>query len=499
MNDLFKDLFIFEVANNHQGSVEHGLKIINAMGKIAKKYGINAGVKFQYRDLDTFIHPDFKNRKDVKHIPRFLSTRLTEKDFLRLVNAVQDQDMVTVTTPFDEPSVYQCINHGIQIIKVGSCSADDWPLLETVAKANKPVIISTGGLSIYEIDNIVSFFTHREIHFALMHCIAMYPAPNNMLSMNFLSKMMKRYPYVPIGYSGHEEPDNFDAVKIAISKGVTILERHIGLPTDTIKLNTYSMNAEQTNQWVASALTAKEICGKGDDKQINQEETESLLSLKRGVYAAHNVPKGSTIKKEDVFFAMPCTEGQTTSGDFGRKRATFTASKDYKKNESIKEQRQPNTISIIRSIIHDAKGMIYEAGIVLGNDFEVELSHHYGIEHFRQTGALIVNIINRSYCKKLIVQLPGQKHPNHYHKIKEETFQLLWGDACVNLNGREIHMEPGDKLLIEPGSWHSFYTNHKGAIFEEISTTHIKSDSYYEDEKISALDPMQRKTIIETW
>ena len=103
MNDLFEDLFIFEMANNHQGIMKHALKIIEAMGKIARKHGIQAGVKFQYRDLDTFIHPDFKNRKDVKHIPRFLSTRLSEKEFLSLTDAVRDQGMITITTPFDEP------------------------------------------------------------------------------------------------------------------------------------------------------------------------------------------------------------------------------------------------------------------------------------------------------------------------------------------------------------------------------------------------------------
>ena len=74
---LFEDLFIFEMANNHQGSVEHGLRIIEAMAGIAKRRGIRAGVKLQYRDLDTFIHPDYAARTDVKHIPRFLGTRLT--------------------------------------------------------------------------------------------------------------------------------------------------------------------------------------------------------------------------------------------------------------------------------------------------------------------------------------------------------------------------------------------------------------------------------------
>lgn len=498
MNNLFEDLFVFEMANNHQGSVEHGLKIIDAMGKVARKHGIKAGVKFQFRHLDTFIHPDFKGRKDVKHIPRFFDTRLSEKEFMTLADTVREQGMITISTPFDEASVRQCIDLGIQIIKVASCSAKDWPLLETIGKANKPVIVSTGGLTIYDIDNIVSFFTHRNVDFALLHCIALYPTPNDMLQMNFLGKMTRRYPYAPVGYSGHEDPDDLDAVKIAVSKGATILERHVGVPTETIKLNKYSLNPEQADAWVLSAITAKEICGSNDEKLNNQTETESLLSLARGVFAARNIKKGSTITKDDVFFAMPCSEGMTTSGEFGQKRATFKASKDYKRYEAIAEHRQPDVLSIVRGIIHDAKGMIYEAGIALGNDYEIELSHHYGIEHFRQTGGLIVNVINREYCKKLIVLLSGQKHPNHYHKVKEETFQLLWGDMEVILNGRQINMKPGDKVLIERGDWHSFTTS-KGAIFEEVSTTHIKNDSYYEDESIAALDPMQRKTIFESW
>ena len=60
--DILEDLYIFEMANSHQGSVEHGLDIIHEMGKIARNHNIKAAVKLQYRNLDTFIHPDYKGR-----------------------------------------------------------------------------------------------------------------------------------------------------------------------------------------------------------------------------------------------------------------------------------------------------------------------------------------------------------------------------------------------------------------------------------------------------
>jgi N-acetylneuraminate synthase len=498
MNPIFQDLFIFEMANNHQGQVEHGLKIIEAMGVIQRRHGIRGAVKFQYRDLDTFIHPDYKSRKDVKHIPRFMDTRLSDADFRKLVEAVRRQEMCVIVTPFDEVSVDKCVEHGVDIIKVASCSADDWPLIEAIADTHKPVIASTGGVSIYDIDNLASYFNHRKVEYALLHCVGLYPARNENIHMGFLTRLAHRYPGVTVGYSGHEPPDNLDVVCAAVSRGASILERHVGLPAEHIKLNAYSMDPEQTERWVAAALRVRAINGVNTGKQTTQDELDSLLSLKRGVFVARPIRKGETISKADIFFAMPCSPGQTTSGEFGRLRTIYTASRDYLAREPVCERADIDQVLEIRRIIHDAKGMLSEAHLVLADDDQIELSHHLGIEKFRQTGALIVNVVNRTYCKKLVLVLPGQRPPNHRHIQKEETFQLIWGDLELKLNGASLLMHRGQKALIERGVWHSF-SSVNGAIFEEVSTTHVIGDSYYEDERISKLDLVQRKTVLTGW
>jgi N-acetylneuraminate synthase len=61
-----------------------------------------------------------------------------------------------------------------------------------------------------------------------------------------------------------------------------------------------------------------------------------------------------------------------------------------------------------------------------------------------------------------------------------------------------LHLNPGDLLTVEPGVRHSF-TSREGAIFEEISTTHIKGDSYYDDPVIAGKDLIERKTRLEEW
>ncbi len=496
-SNIFSELFIFEMANSHQGSVEHGIDIIKAMGRIARKYNIKAAVKLQYRNLDTFVHPDFKERKDINHIPRFMGTRLNFDQFTQLVDVIHEEGMIAMSTPFDEDGVDWCMDQGIDVIKVASCSALDWPLLTKIAFTHKPVIISTGGKTLSDIDKLYNFFTHKGCEFAFLHCVAEYPAPLERLQLDFIDRMNRRYPEITIGYSGHEDPNENIVAMLAVAKGAKILERHVGLPTETITLNAYSMNPEQTDKWVKAVIDAKMICRtkKENDKYISQEEIDSLRSLMRGAYVKKNIKMGDPIMLEDVFFAMPCQDKQMTSGEFIE---GHVATRDYNKNEPLYEKRILTDVNLVRSVVHDAKGMLYEAGIALGSEFEVELSHHYGMRHFRQTGAIIISIINREYCKKLLVILPGQKHPMHMHKVKEETFQLLYGDMTVNIGGKDRYLKPGDIQTVLREEMHSF-TSSKGAIFEEVSTTHIKNDSYYEDPIIRNLDPIERKTILKKW
>ncbi len=494
---IFNGLVIFEMANSHQGSVEHGLSIIREMAKIARKYNVKAAVKLQYRNLDTFIHPDYKGRQDVKHIPRFESTKLTYDQFSVLAAAIKEEGMIAMSTPFDEDGVEWCQSQGLDIIKIASCSSMDWPLLEKAAAAGKPLIISTGGKSVSDIDKIYNFFTHRNCEFAFLHCIAEYPAPMEHLQLDFIERMKKRYRGIVVGYSGHENPDDNTVPMMAVAKGADIFERHVGLPAETVTLNAYSMNPEQADRWVKAIVDARNICSikKEQDKYISQGELDSLRSLSRGVFARRAIQAGNTIGMEDVFFAMPCQEGQMTSGEFSPGMA---AQKDYGENAPLYEKKRYTDINLARSVIHDAKGLLFEAGIALGNQFEVELSHHYGLKQFRRTGAVIISIINREYCKKLIVVLPGQQHPMHFHKVKEETFQLLYGDLECKVDEQVINMQPGDIQTVLRNVKHAF-SSRNGAVFEEISTTHVKGDSYYDDPEITKLDLINRKTIIREW
>lgn len=497
MSEIFDGLFVLEVANNHGGSLAHGLRIVEMVAELAGRYGIKAGVKLQYRNLDSFIHPAFRHRRDLPHMPRFLATRLTDADLRTLVEAIRRLGLTTICTPFDEDSVDRLLDHGVDVVKVASCSADDWPLLERIAAARKPTIGSTGGRSLMAIDNLVSFMSHREVDFALMHCVSLYPTPPEDVQLGFMTRLMRRFPELRIGYSGHEASDNLEVVKSAVAMGAVILERHVGIPTDAAPLNAYSMNPQQTAQWIENALATRTMMGAAGDapKRITDAEHASLRSLTRGTYASRALRKGETLHREDVFFAMPCDVDQTTSGEY---QDTMVALRDYAAMDAIRERRAPNLIGDLRTIIHDAKGLLSEAHVHVGSEFSIELSHHYGIERFREVGALLLTLVNREYCKRVVVMLPGQRHPLHFHKQKEETFHVLWGDLELTLEDRVMPLTYGAQVLIPRGAAHAF-SSRGGCVFEELSTRHVVGDSFYDDAQVRSVDPIQRKTIIEGW
>ena len=102
MKKIPENLFTLELANNQMGDINHGIHVIQEFGKVCKKYPFNFAFKLQYRQLDTFIHPDMKERLDVPYIKRFSETRLTRQDHDSLVEEIQNKGFYTMCTPFDE-------------------------------------------------------------------------------------------------------------------------------------------------------------------------------------------------------------------------------------------------------------------------------------------------------------------------------------------------------------------------------------------------------------
>jgi len=493
-----ENLFTLELANNHMGDLNHGIHVVKEFGKVCKKYPFNFAFKLQYRQLDTFIHPDMVGRTDVPYIKRFSETRLTREDHDRLVNEIQKQGFLTMSTPFDEESVDVIESQDLDIIKIPSCSFGDWPLLEKISQTNKPIIASTAGADIEVIDQVISFLKHRNKEFAILHCVGEYPTPDEKMHISQLDYLKNRYPEVRIGFSTHEDTSNTDFIKMAIAKGATIFEKHVAVKTEKYGINKYSATPEQVDAWLEAALYAQNVCGVGDTRlPVNSKEAASLLSLRRGVFAKQEIKEGDSITNDNIYFAFPPQDRQYTANDWS-KYFSFHATKDISKNEAIAPSNslKKDSREKIWDIVKKVRKLLVESNVVIPGTAELEISHHYGLEKFYEYGLTMLTVVNRDYCKKLLVCLPGQKHPEQFHKQKEETFHVLYGSVEIELNGKIQICLPGDVVTIEPETRHAF-VSHDGAVIEEISSTHFINDSFYTDDSISL--NKNRKTILTHW
>jgi len=144
--------------------------------------------------------------------------------------------------------------------------------------------------------------------------------------------------------------------------------------------------------------------------------------------------------------------------------------------------------------------LMKQAHIIFPKTAAVNIYHHLGVDKLGETGAMFINVVNRDYCKSLVVMQPGQAYPTHYHRIKTETFYVLDGEFITNIDGIEYKVYPGEMIHIDRGQDHSFYT-HTGTVFEEISTMYVPNDSVYTDPQIAKTSYSQRRTTItpEEW
>lgn len=489
----FDKLFIFELANNHAGDLNHGISIIRQIAKVCKKYDFQFGFKLQYRELDTFIHSDFKGKIDLKYVKRFEETRLSEKEFKTLKEEICNAGFMPICTPFDEKSVDLIEKHNFSVVKIGSCSFTDWPLLERIAQTDLPVIASCASATLEEIDQVVTFFEHRNKNLCIMHCVGEYPTKRGNLQLNQIDLLKGRYPGITIGFSTHEEPDNTDSIKIAIAKGAKVFERHVAIESKKHPINAYSSVPGQIDKWLGAAQDTYQMDGVKEGRyQITEKERDDLRGLKRGVFAKVDLKPGEKLTKDNCFYAIPCQEGQLVANDIS-KYIEYILEKKLKVNQAVNfnDLKIRNLREKVLKIIKELKEVILKSHIALPEKIDLELSHHYGIDRYEEWGAAILNCINREYCKKLIILLPGQKHPFHHHIKKEETFQVLYGSMDVTI-GKEVKLlKAGAMLTVERGVNHDFAST-QGVIFEEVSTTHYKDDSFYEDKTI--LNNKDRKT-----
>jgi N-acetylneuraminate synthase len=163
------------------------------------------------------------------------------------------------------------------------------------------------------------------------------------------------------------------------------------------------------------------------------------------------------------------------------------ATRDYAPDDPIYENPE------IAPLLGRLKSFLQESEFDFPGSLPVEISHHYGLAKFNENGAFII-CPQEDPLKKILILLPGQSHPLHFHHEKNETFRVLRGSLDLEVDGNCIHLGEGEEFLIPRGSWHRFSSLPGAVVEERIDTS--GEDSQYEDSRIQELARHERKTIV---
>ena len=220
---------VAEIGNTHNGNVPLACELIKAIGAA----GAHA-VKLQKKTIDQ-LYSEALLAKPYDHYHSYGQTygehkRALEFDrwsFQKVMACAAEENLCCFSTAFDEPSVDFLLNLGMPAIKLPSGALTDTALQIYAAKSQIPIILSTGGGTIADVDRAVERMTAINPKLVLLQCTATYPCDFPELNLRCIVTMRDRYPDLVIGYSGHDQ--GIAMSLIAYTLGARVIEKHVTL------------------------------------------------------------------------------------------------------------------------------------------------------------------------------------------------------------------------------------------------------------------------------
>jgi sialic acid synthase SpsE len=295
----FPCFIIAEAGSNHNGNFEQAIKLID----IAKNAGCDA-VKFQTFTANKMYVQNFNPasyliemgiNKSVYDIIQEMEMPL--EWIPKLYEYCKLKDIIFLSTPFDEKSA-DILDPYVDAFKIASYEMTHAPLINHIAKKNKPMLISTGAATIDEIDEmleLLSITNNKKL--CLFQCTAKYPAPLNSLNLNVLELFQTKF-NIPVGLSDHSL-NQFIAPLISIGKGVNIIEKHFTISKHLPGPDhVYALEPMELNEMVSFIRDAELTLGNGE-KMPHLVEAE-LRNYRRSIFTTQSINKGDILSKDNL-------------------------------------------------------------------------------------------------------------------------------------------------------------------------------------------------------
>jgi N-acetylneuraminate synthase len=296
-------LIIAEVGSVHDGSLGNALHLIDA----AAECGVNA-VKFQTHIAEAETLPEAPMPPYFKGEPRFgyfQRISFTLEQWQQLKQRCDEQGVMFLSSPFSEEAVDLLETVGLAQYKIPSGEVTNLPMLEKIAKLNKPIILSSGMSSWAELDRAVETIRQHHDKLVVLQCTTEYPCPYEQVGLNVMREMQERYG-LPVGLSDHTLTPY--ASFTAVTLGATVIEKHFTFSRKMYGSDArHSMEPAEMADLVNGVRAIETMLTTKVDKADIRRFQEMKNIFEKSLVAIRDMPAGTTLTREMIGLKKPGT------------------------------------------------------------------------------------------------------------------------------------------------------------------------------------------------
>jgi sialic acid synthase SpsE len=291
-------LVVAEIGNNHEGDPAVARRLVTAMADA----GVDA-VKLQVFRTEHYVSP-----RDAQRFARLKSFELRPEDVHALANYAHELGLLFIATPFDLQSV-ALLEKKVDAFKVASGDITFMPLLDAIAAARVPVILSSGGSTLDEIRAAMGrlragwSMSSTPGELAVLHCVSSYPVPIEQANLGAIGALAGELG-VSVGYSDHVMGS--DASLAAVALGARIIEKHVTLDRHFSDFRDHQLSLEPDDMRdLVNRIRAVSAMLGGGEKIVQSCERDSISAIRRSIAAARDLAVGARIVLADVTWLRP--------------------------------------------------------------------------------------------------------------------------------------------------------------------------------------------------
>ena len=301
IGDDYPPIVIAEIGINHEGCLDTAIAMADA--------AINVGaeiIKHQTHVVEDEMSDEAREvipgNADVSIYEIMERCALSEEDERMLMQHVQSRGSIFISTPFSRAAAERLARFEIPAYKIGSGECNNYPLVRHIARAGKPVILSTGMNSIESIRPSVEIFRAFNVPFALLHCTNVYPTPYKLVRLGAMNRLKDAFPDAVIGLSDHTLTNHVCLGSVAL--GARILERHftdfMSRPGPDIIC---SMDPHALKDLIEGSRNIFEA--RGDEKAAVDAEAPTIAFAFASVVVTADLDAGEILTEDNLWLRRP--------------------------------------------------------------------------------------------------------------------------------------------------------------------------------------------------